>query len=34
MIQTEEKFVKKAFQSLIRRGVASADMLIPSTVTD
>lgn len=34
MIQTEEKFVKKAFQSLIKRGVASEDMLTPSTVTD
>lgn len=30
----EEKFVKKAFQALIQRGVASEDMLTPSTVTD
>lgn len=34
MIQTEEKFVEKAFQSLIERGVASGDMISPSTVTD
>lgn len=35
MIQTqEEKFIKKAFQMLIRRGVASESMLVPSTITD
>ena len=30
----EEKFIKGAFQALIDRGVASEDMLTPSTVTD
>lgn len=30
----EEKFVKGAFEALIDRGVASKDMLVPSTVTD
>ena len=35
MIQTkEEKFVEKAFQMLVDRGVASESMLVPSTVTD
>lgn len=34
MIQTEEKFVKRAFESLVKRGVADADMLMPGTVTD
>lgn len=34
MISTDEEFVKNAFQSLIERGVASEDMLTPSTVTD
>lgn len=38
MIQAEENFedifVKKAFESLIKRGVAHPSMLFPSTVTD
>lgn len=34
MMQTEEKFVEKAFQTLIKRGVATEDMLVPGTVTD
>lgn len=34
MIQTEEKFIEKAFQALIRRGAASESMLVPSSVTD
>lgn len=34
MIRTEEAIVKRAFQKLIERGVASEAMLAPGTVTD
>lgn len=34
MIQSEENFIEKAFEALIKRGVARPSMLLPSTVTD
>ncbi|MDE6621771.1 MAG: SMI1/KNR4 family protein [Lachnospiraceae bacterium] len=34
MIQTEERFVQKAFQALCERGAAQKSMLTASTVTD
>lgn len=34
MIRTEEKIVKDAFRTLVRRGAATESMFVPSTVTD
>ncbi|MDE6916531.1 MAG: hypothetical protein K2P39_07020 [Lachnospiraceae bacterium] len=34
MIHTEDSFVRKAYQALVRRGAARASMFVSSTVTD